>query len=71
MPSPRPWLEELTYEIAIWTASGRIEEVLAREGNLQVAVAAYQTALLVMPGRHVTLRQGTRVIRERKASGQT
>jgi hypothetical protein len=66
LPSPRPWLEQLSYEIAVWTASGHIEEVLARCGNLQVAVAAYQTALLVMPGRHVTLRQGAHVIRERK-----
>jgi hypothetical protein len=69
MPAPRRWFEELTYEIAVWTASGHIEEVLARCGNLQVAVAAYQTALLVMPGRHVTLRQGTHVIRERNPDG--
>jgi len=66
MPAPSRWFENLSYEIAVWTASGHIEEVLARCGNLQVAVAAYQTALLVMPGRHVTLRQGTHVIRERK-----
>jgi hypothetical protein len=41
MPAPRRWFEELSYEIAVWTASGHIEEVLARCGN-QVAVAAYQ-----------------------------
>ena len=68
MPDVRRWIEELSYEIAVWTASGHIEEVLARAGNLQVAVAAYQTALLTFPGRHVTLRRGTHVIRERKAA---
>jgi hypothetical protein len=51
----------------VWTDAGRLEEILARTGNLQVAVAAYQTALLAFPGRHVTLRQGTHVIRERQA----
>jgi hypothetical protein len=66
MPESRRWIEELTYEIAVWTDAGKLEEVLARAGNLQVAVAAYQTALLAFPGRHVTLRQGTHVIRERK-----
>jgi hypothetical protein len=65
MPAPRH-PEGLVYEIAVWTKDGHIEEVLARAGNLQVAVAAYHTALLVKPERHVTLRQGTQVIRERK-----
>ena len=68
MPARR-WIQELTYEIAVWTPDGHIEEVLARCGNLQVAVAAYQTALLVKRGRHVTLRQGTHIIREKKPSG--
>jgi len=66
MPDTRRWIEELSYEIAVWTASGHIEEVLACAGNLQVAAAAYQSALLAFPGRHVTLRQGAHVIRERK-----
>ena len=66
MPDARRWIEELSYEIAVWTDASRIVEVLARVGNLQIAVAAYQTALLAFPGRHVTLRQGTHVIRERK-----
>jgi hypothetical protein len=66
MSNARRWIEERSYEIAVWTASGHIEEVVARCGNLQVAAAAYQTALLAFPGRHVTLRQGTHVIRARK-----
>lgn len=34
-------LEELSYEIVVWTDAGRLEEVLATAGNLQIAVAAY------------------------------
>jgi hypothetical protein len=69
MPDARRWLEDLTYEIAVWTDAGRLAVVLAKAGHFQVAVAAYESAVLAFPDRHVTLRQGTRVIRERKPDG--
>lgn len=62
VPAPEP--NELWASVEIWDDAGiRIQETMARVGNLGVGVAAYERTLLERPNRNVTLRDRARIIR--------
>ena len=62
-----PAVEQLYFSVDEWSADGgRLVEVLARARNFQIAKAAYEAAKECRPDCYLTLRQGARVISERK-----
>jgi len=59
-----PSMDELPYRIVkTYNAS---DELVARVGNLEVSIAAFQRAVFVWPNEHLELRQGARVILKSK-----
>jgi hypothetical protein len=60
-------VEQLFFSVDEWDADGKnLVEVLARARNFQIARAAYDAAKECRPDCHLTLRQGARVISERR-----
>ena len=55
------------WRVEMWSSSDAIERCLATCDRLDIAIAAYQQAIATFPNKIVTLRQGTRVIREHRA----
>jgi hypothetical protein len=67
-------IEELGFVVEQWSPDeSRIEEVLARIGNVMVARIAWLEAVRQRPGRRVLLRQATRVLADsgRPGAGAT
>jgi len=59
------WIEELDFAIEEWTLDGvRLSEVLGRVHLLEMAHQAFSAAKKMRPASRLTLRRGTRVIRE-------
>ena len=58
-------IEELDFAIEEWTLDGvRLTEVLGRVHLLEMAHQAFSAAKKMRPASRLTLRRGTRVIRE-------
>jgi hypothetical protein len=55
------------WRIEMWSVGGAIERCLATCDRLDIAIAAYEQAIATFPEKNVTLRQGSRVIREHRA----
>src|SRR5690606_3653374 len=66
MSTGMPKAPDLTYAIEVWSDDGRrVEEVLGRLSLDLAAIAAFDAACYALPGKHLALRQGTRVLRTR------
>ena len=57
-------MDELPYKI-VKTYAAR-DELVARVGDLQVSIAAFERAVFVWPNEHLELRQGARIIMKSK-----
>lgn len=59
-----PGTEELPYRVELWHdgVGDRIERILARALNAQLARAIFKAATGEHPNRRITLRKGTRLI---------
>ncbi len=56
------------FKVETWDKDGNSTvKWLAGSNNTEIAMAACEAALLVRPGDRITLRNGTRLMRERKA----
>jgi hypothetical protein len=70
VPAARTWLENLRYSVEVFAADeSRLEEVVARVGDLTVAQAAYDAAVPRYPGKLVMLCSKARVLRRSDCSG--
>jgi hypothetical protein len=57
--------DDLPFRIDLWDdKDGHIEEVIAMVGDYATACSAFDEAVKRRPGRIITLRQKTRVIRK-------
>jgi len=62
---PPPAREELPYAIELWRAGeDRVEQVLGRALNAQLARAIFEAARGEYPERRITLRRGKRIVAE-------
>ena len=57
---------ELPFKVEAWTKNGQVDRALAVAANVIIARAAYNAAVTLYKGEHITLRQGARVIAETK-----
>ena len=55
---------EARYKLEAWGKGEKLEREIAIADDIVVARAAFDAAVGEWPTKHITLRQGTRVIRE-------
>jgi hypothetical protein len=57
------WPEELLYSVDAFDPRENLSRVLARVSDIDVALAAFMTAVVKFPNKRITLRDGARIIR--------
>ena len=63
----RAELDEMQWHVVQWLPNGSIDRHLAICANPDLAVAAYESAILKWPDKEITCRHGSRILREHKA----